>query len=378
MTTMRNNRICFVVLALCASLVGGVPGAASEAPYAVEVDGVIYGAVADERGPIGGGQGYDAIVTSGDHTARTLDELIDVLAAAEPGDVVFVPGDALIDLTARIYIEKLVLEVPAGVTLASDRGAAVDGGGVSEGALFTSDALDTPIMIRALGPGVRITGLRLRGPNTKRYLEHHKRSRDLLGKDYREYYYKFPTSDGIGTSHDRLEVDNCEISGFAHAGVQLSSGEGHHVHHCFIHHCQYQGLGYGVCHNRAMSHIERCLFDFNRHSIAGTGRPPSGYLAEHNVELGESLSHCFDMHGGRDRGDGTNTAGTLIEIRNNTFRPSTTPIKVRGVPEEECVVSQNWFLHADSPAEAVVAEEKTEVDNNAYGSDARIVAADGG
>ena len=36
--------------------------------------------------------------------------------------MVFIPGDTEIDLTARIYIEQLVLEVPAGVTLAGDRG----------------------------------------------------------------------------------------------------------------------------------------------------------------------------------------------------------------------------------------------------------------
>jgi len=56
--------------------------------------------------------------------------------------------------------------------------------------------------------------------------------------------------------------------------------------------------------------IERNWFNHNRHSIAGTGKPGCGYLACHNVEAGTSLSHCFDMHGGRDRKDGTDTAGT--------------------------------------------------------------------
>ena len=61
--------------------------------------------------------------------------------------------------------------MPAGVTLAGDRGR--DG---SEGALICSDALKTPVLIRAAGPDVRITGLRIRGPNPKRYLDHHRRS----------------------------------------------------------------------------------------------------------------------------------------------------------------------------------------------------------
>ena len=101
--------------------------------------------------------------------------------------------------------------------------------------------------------------------------------------------------------------------------------------------------------------IEYNLFNWNRHSIAGTGRPGNSYVARHNVELGVSLSHCFDMHGGRDRGDGTDTAGTLIEIYNNTFRASQTPVVIRGVPEKRCEVHHNWFLKHDhvNPQEAV-------------------------
>jgi hypothetical protein len=36
--------------------------------------------------------------------------------------MVFVDGSAQIDVTERVHIEKLVLGIPAGVTLASDRG----------------------------------------------------------------------------------------------------------------------------------------------------------------------------------------------------------------------------------------------------------------
>jgi hypothetical protein len=35
----------------------------------------------------------------------------------------------------------------------------------SQGAILVSDALKTPVMILAAGPNVRVTGLRLRGPN---------------------------------------------------------------------------------------------------------------------------------------------------------------------------------------------------------------------
>jgi hypothetical protein len=333
---------------------------AAEEQTWVEIDNVIYGARPDGRGPIGGGDGYANIVTKGDCTATDMDSLLEALSKAKSGQTVFIPAETVIDLTARIYIEQLVLEVPEGVTLAGDRGH-----GGSKGALLTSDALKTPVMIRAAGPDVHITGLRIQGPNPKRYIDHHRRSFGK-GGDGHKYYYKLPTSNGITTSHPRLEVDNCEISGFSHAGVNLVTGDEHHIHHNFIHHCQYQGLGYGVCHNTASSLIEHNLFNWNRHSIAGTGRPGNSYVARHNIELGVSLSHCFDMHGGRDRKDGTDIAGTSIEIYNNTFRAPQTPVVIRGVPEEKCDVHHNWFVRHSEAREAVRSSGKTNVSNNAF------------
>jgi hypothetical protein len=340
---------------------------AAEEPTWIEIDGALYGAKPDERGPIGGGAGYANVVTSGDFVVKDLDSLLEALSKAKAGQVVFIPGDTEIDLTARVYIEELVLQVPEGVTLAGERGH-----NGSPGAILTSDALKTPVMVRTLGPNVRVTGLRIRGPNPKRYLEHHARS---FGKDGggHEYYYKFPTQNGILTEHDSLEVDNCDLSGFGHGGVYLTKGKGHRLHHNFIHHCQYNGLGYGVSHDTASSVIECNLFDSNRHSIAGTGRPGCEYVARNNVELGTSLSHCFDMHGGRDRKDGTEIAGTKIEIHNNTFRAPQTPIVIRGVPQDTCEVHHNWFPKHAEPKLAVRASEKTNVADNAYGAEPKVV-----
>ena len=339
---------------------------AAEQPTWVEIDNTVYGARPDERGPIGGGNGYANITTKGDYTVKDLDALLDALSKAKAGQTIFIPAETVIDLTARIYIEQFVLDVPEGVTLAGDRGY-----GGSKGALLTSDALKTPVMIRAGGPDVRITGLRIHGPNHKRYLEHHRRSFGEGGRGHK-YYYKFPTSNGITTKYPRLEVDNCEISGFSHAGVYLLTARGHHIHHNHIHHCQYQGLGYGVCHNTASSLLEYNLFNWNRHSIAGTGRPGNSYVARHNLELGVSLSHCFDMHGGRDRKDGTNIAGTSIEIYNNTFRARQTPVVIRGVPEEKCEVHHNWFLRHSEAGQAVRSSGKTKVFSNAYDDQPKV------
>ena len=215
------------------------PCAAGEQSTWVKIDETIYGAKPDERGPIGGGKGYINIVSKGDYTVKNLDSLIEALSKASSGQTIFIPGELVIDMTARIYIEQLVLDVPEGVTFAGDRGYKG-----SKGALLTSDALKTPVMIRAGGSNVRIAGLRIQGPNPKRYLEHHRRSFGEGGNGH-NYYYKLPTSNGIRTKYSHLEVDNCEISGFSHAGVYLTTAEGHHIHHNYIHHCQYQHC---ICH----------------------------------------------------------------------------------------------------------------------------------
>lgn len=379
MSTENFNRRKFVKAASLSSLAAlsiGTPVLGTETnqeftsmqkekPSWKKIGNTIYGAKPDETGPIGGGKGYKNVITSGDFTVDTLESLIDALGKAKSGQVVFIPGNLIIDMTTFIYIDKIKLKIPEGVTLASDRGH-----NGSEGAQITSDGLDTPGMIDIMGPNVRISGIRLQGPNPKRYLDHHKRAFSAGGPGH-TYYYKFPTSRGIMCKFPKLTVDNCEISAFSGAGISLQAGTGHHIHHNYIHQCQYNGLGYGVSHDQASSLIEFNFFNENRHSLAGTGRPSCGYIARHNIEMGISLSHCFDMHGGRDRKDNTNIAGTTMEIYNNTFYAPQRAVVIRGVPEDKCDVHHNWMpTHKDAEA-AVRAEEKTHTTNNLY-SDGKV------
>lgn len=331
-----------------------------EKPTWKKVDNIIYGAKPDQNGSIGGGKDYASIITSGDFTVDSLESLIDALSKAKAGQVVFIPGDAIIDMTTFIYIDKIKLNIPEGVTLASNRGH-----NGSEGAQITSDGLDTPGMIQIEGPNVRITGIRLQGPNPKRYLDHHKRAFSPGGPGH-TYYYKFPTSRGIISKFGNLEIDNCEISAFSSAGISLQKGTDNHIHHNLIHKCQYNGLGYGVSHDEASSIIEFNLFNENRHSLAGTGKPSCGYIARNNVDLGISLSHVFDMHGGRDRKDNTTIAGTTMEIYNNTFYSTQRAVVIRGIPEDKCDVHHNWMLTHKDADSAVRAEEKTFTTNNLY------------
>ncbi len=331
----------------------------------VSIEDRIYGAKPNDLGQLGGGANYSEYFTKGDYEPTDLDALIEALSKAKPGEIVFIPGENEIDLTTYIYIDQFVLEIPEGVTLAGSMGYED-----SEGALLSSDALKTTAMIKALGPNVRVTGLRIQGPNPKRYMEHHHKSFQPGGPRH-EYYYKFPVSNGIVTEHPNLEIDNCDISAFSQSGIELVDGDFHHVHHNYIHHCQYNGLGYGISLSRASAIIEYNLFDSNRHSIAGTGQPGCSYIARHNVELGVSLSHCFDMHGGSDRKDETIIAGTNIEIYNNTFRAPEFAIGIRGEPENECKIYQNWFVSHKEMDSAVrpYPYKKRIVYDNAYGNE---------
>ena len=285
---------------------------------------------------VGGGKGYRGFVSQRDYFVEAKDELLDALAAAENGEVVYISDTAVIDMTG----EEGVL-IPGGVTLASGRGKKG-----SKGALLFSDKLRTYPLFLIAGDGVRITGLRIRGPDPDR------RTAQMKALLKQGKYYSIPNSRGISSSHADLEVDNCELSGWSHAAIHLVSGARNaHIHHNYIHHNQRYGLGYGVVLDEADALIEANIFDWNRHSIAGTGRPGTSYEARYNLVLENANSHSFDMHGGKDRKDGTNIAGTWIKIHHNIFQVTSDPaIKIRGVPLVGVEIYNNCFFHKNEQA----------------------------
>jgi len=306
---------------------------------------------------IGGGERYSRMVDGGDYRASTKEELIDALARAKEGETVFVANEAVIDMG-----DAQDIVIPAGVTLAGGR----NGAGVA-GALIYSLRADVRPLFSTGGEGVRITGLRLRGPDMERRTEH---LGELMAEGGHEAYYSIPTADGVISTHAGLEVDNCELWGWSHAAVFLREGAtGAHIHHNYIHHNQRSGLGYGVCLDQSDALIEANLFDWCRHHIAGTGRPGTSYEARYNVVFENANGHSFDMHGGRDRGDGTHIAGTDVLIHHNLFLAASVPaVVIRGVPENRCEVHHNWFVH-DSPDKAIRqsnAQGKMKVHSNQY------------
>lgn len=278
--------------------------------------------------PIGGGAGYTKILPSAqaDYVVSNLDELKSALGRASAGQIVYVADGAEIDATGECN-----LAIASGVTLAGNRG--LDG---SAGPLIHADNLDCRPLFVTGGPGVRVTGLRIKGPDTEN----------------RESAYVLPNSDGIRAVHPDLEVDNCEIWGWSHAGIELTrAGTGHRIHHNHIHHCRRWGLGYGVCLHESQALITANLFVDNRHDIAGTGRARTSYKACSNIsDLTEpKISHAFDMHGNHEsRKPGEeheHFAGDSVVICHNTFR-SFAPrnyIVIRGRPRQGVTIHHNVY-----------------------------------
>ncbi len=307
--------------------------------FSITQDGKVYG-ITDDGSPLGGGAGYEGIVTEGDFTVRTVDELQSALKQAKAGQTVFLPANVQIDLTGR------AITVPAGVTLASDRGAVQQDGSISAGAmLFTSVRQKEAVL---LSENARFCGITLVGPDTERHMTHLQRGLNDAGNKYTDYYYKLMLTRGVSVTGNGAEVDNCEISGFSEAGVYLGGYTDITVHHNWIHHNQRNGFGYGVVlYGQTYVEVYRNLFNFDRHAIAADGSANSGYTAHDNAHLGTAIYHIFDAHGGADRGDGTQIACERIDMYNNVFLSDKIPYKKRGTPEEYSKFTRNIVLYPE-------------------------------
>ncbi len=300
----------------------------------------IYGAEPNPTGePIGGGLGYSKIITSYTYLVRTKEELLSTLKKAKSRDIIYITDTSRINLSGCP-----VIKIPEGVTLASGRGK-----DNSEGALLFSNELKTFPMFETGGEYVHVTGLRFSGPDTTRRTEQMKE----LYKEGK--YYSIPNSRGIQSSYSHSEIDNCEFWGWSDAAIylilnkKLIKCDSNYVHNNYFHHCQREGLGYGVCLDNAQALIEANIFDCCRHGIAGTGRTNTSYEARFNLVLEHFNSHAFDMHGGADRKDSTNIAGNTIRIHHNTFKLiNQSDVVIRGIPVIGAEIYNNYFYNKDS------------------------------
>ncbi len=317
----------------------------------VTVDGVRYGAKDDEN-PIGGGMHYSRIITEGNVTVTTALELKAAIENAKEGDIIYIPDDVIIDLSNPQDESRIEIDVNTPVTIASNRGFIRPDGTVCVGGIIRSNLPYVSSVIRFNAPGIRMTGLIFKGPDPARHLRLWDRCfrgkcSGRGGQPGHKFLNKAAPSHGLDIRADDCEVDNCELCGWTSAAVGIGAPRNKppirniRLHHNFVHHNQINALGYGFCHGRAYTNIYCNLFNYNRHSIAGGGQPESGYVAHDNVEMGESIGHYFDMHGGGDRRDGTNIAGDRIEMFHNSFLGTWLPYVVRGEPVDIQIFEHN-------------------------------------
>ncbi len=303
-------------------------------------DGKQYG-YRPEKSPIGGGKGYESIITEGDYNVSDSGELFSALKNAKSGEIVFIKSDA------KINVSGVPLAVPEGVTLASDRGYVREDGTVSTGGLiYTATRQEVAIELK---DNALLTGVTLLGADTERHMNHLIRGYDSAANSYTDYYYKLRLSRGVVIKGENVRVTNCEISGFSEAGVLVEKSTGFEVAYNYIHHNQRNGYGYGVClSGESVGEIYQNLFNFDRHAIAADGRPGSGYSAHDNIHMGTAIYHIFDAHGGADRGDGTDIACDKVEMFNNTFLSEQLPYKKRGTPAISSTFTRNIVIYPES------------------------------
>ena len=309
----------------------------------ISQDGKDYG-VRDDGEPLGGGENYSDIITTGDYVVTDTASFVSALRSAKSGETVFIPSGTKISVTG------LTLTVPEGVTVASDRGRIGEDGKLSAGGmLYTTTRQSESIILSA---NSRFTGITFVGADTEKHLTHLKRGLNEAGTSYTDYYYSLLLSRAVVISGDNAEVDNCEISGFSEVGVLVGGYKGAKIHHNYIHHNQRDGFGYGVSiYNEGEAEIYRNIFNHDRHAIAADGTPGSGYYAHDNIHLGEAIRHIFDAHGGADRGDGTDIACDKVEMTNNVFLSAQLPYKKRGTPTEASIFKNNLVIYPEGSYE---------------------------
>lgn len=292
---------------------------------------------------------FSRAITTGDFVVSTKAELLDALNQAGRGQTIFISGKATIDLTGENKIR-----IPHGITLASDRGH-----NGAPGAMLKTDLHGVSPLIRINGNNVKITGLRLSGPDTAVYYNITDNTKSItpidlakLKREKDDYQVKkdaLPRSTGIAIEGANTEIYNCELFGWTNAAIQVSpSAKNTIVHHNYIHHNQHFGLGYGVLLYKSTALIKANLFDYNNHSVTGSGHVGTGFEVVNNIFKENHIrAWAVDMHGGVDRKDGTDIAGDSFSVHNNDFylnyaRPA---INIRGVPQEESKVFNNKFTY---------------------------------
>jgi hypothetical protein len=302
-----------------------------------------FGAEPNPTGnPVGGGVGYNRIISETDTSVKfvvsTKDQLVTALNNAQPGEVVFVKGNANIDLTGTS-----AHVIRSGVILASDRGS----GGSQGGRIFryrtgNEGAYSQIPMLVVGGDNVRITGLRLEGGDTVQDQN--------LGDNVLCAVQAFERTG--------LEVDNCEFWGWSYSGIALENSVNStayaYVHHNYMHHVHAAGYGYGVAVGGGTALIEANLFDYMRHAVTGSGLLGEGYEARYNIQLSNSTDTTFDVHPYPYPATPASIAGNLYKIHHNTvYVTNQEAVGIRAIPIQGVYIDHNIFQWRDQDSPPV-------------------------
>lgn len=260
----------------------------------------------------------------------SLIDLRQSLLEAREGDIIKIDSKLKFDMS----LEK-PLFIPAGVSLISG----YSGTGKPGAHFYTTKPL-LPMM-KVMGDNVVISGLRIEGPDKEtRQLEIQERTRTLGSRAT----YAFPISRGIEVKGNHFTIENCELWGWAHAAIYLGDGvENALITQNYIHHNQRHGLGYGVVlDKKSQALITKNIFDYNRHSIAGSGHSGQSYEASFNYFGPHHTQTPLDMHGGKDRGEQNQIAGHTVHIHHNKITSRNVSIFLhRGIPENKIIIEEN-------------------------------------
>jgi len=269
---------------------------------------------------------------------RTVPELKERIENAQAGERIELAAGTTFDLShdAPLVISKpLTLAAPADANL---RPRIYSGG--------------KPLpLIEVRAANVSIEGLKIEGIET----ESRKDEITELNRRGIRGVYQFPITRGISVYASGFTLRNAEVSGFSHAAVHLENATSALIEKNSIHHNQRWGLGYGVVLSLlSTAEIRDNQFDFNRHSVAGSGHSGQSYEAHHNVFGPTHLASPLDMHGGADRGDGTRIAGRRVDIHDNLILSGDVNVFVhRGIAEEAVVIRDNRIPNLTSEAKAI-------------------------
>lgn len=335
------------------------------------IDDPNYGAESNPTGDvIGGGICYSRSVDGEDYLVGTVETFVAALEQAQSGEIIRVEEGAAIDLTGHIN-----LRIPAGVTLAGNRGDCF-----TTGPLLINNDMTPGSVWFWVDEGVRITGLRFQGPD------------DL----FEEINYDLrPAKSSIcfAVGEADVEIDNCEIFKFSRGAIEIyPDGRNVYVHHNFIHDVHAYPV---ITLNRSSLPvlIEANLIYWVWHATAGSGYPGTGYEARYNIMIRQAIptswlpyggDHAIDMHPDLnvlvERGQ--RIAGDELHIHHNTFlntaendpsAANSPDAFVRGTPRILAQFYNNRFLNADPEKAINHFDGNTWVYNNKYGPEEILV-----